>query len=94
MLCLLQRPVEQPADEPQRKHVLAPHNRLVVEARIGQRILDHLRDGHRHNLGMRQPGLLNGVVGLEGRLLQIAGPETVRVDNYYSASLHMTGISL
>ena len=76
--------VEQPAEQAEHEDVAAFQNGFYVHAAVGQRGLGHRRYGHFHHLS-RDSQLLDGVVGLEQRLLEPFGLEGVDVNDDYSA---------
>ena len=92
---VVERTVEEPADEAEGEHVLTPHGGLVVEAILGQSITHHRRDGGGHELHLfREAKLLDRVVGLELSLLQVTLGEGVRVDDDDGALAQILDVDL
>ena len=79
--------VEEPAHQTQRKHIAALQHRLVVHARVGQRVLHHLRQRALDDAVGVDAHLAQIVGSLELSLLQILRSERVGVDDDRSIRL-------
>ena len=92
---VVERTVEEPANESEGEHVLTPHSGLVVEAILGQSIAHHRRDGGGHELHLfREAKLFDRVVGLELSLLEVTLSEGVRVDDDDGALAQILDVDL
>ena len=92
---VVERTVEEPADEAEGEHVLATQGGLVVEAILCQSVAHHGGDGGGHDLHLvRESELLDRVVGLEFGLVEVALGEGVRVDDDDGAFAQILDVDL
>ena len=93
-LCVLLALVVDVEADTQRKHILTLHNRLVIQAHIGQCGLCHSCDVGNNHVVTLQAKLLDGVQSSEASLLEVILGDGVAVDDYRCVLLQPLAVSL